>query len=89
MTTDDVMSMRRRVVAAILANPVAASEPRLADRLADPAANPTFEELRFDSLARMEFCIFMECEYGAQLNSGHLVLHPDVDAMAAYLARRD
>jgi acyl carrier protein len=58
----------------------------LEQRLRGAETDWSFEALGFDSLARMEFCIHMECEHGIALNGGHLQAHPTVDALAAYLA---
>jgi acyl carrier protein len=82
----DFLPMRDRVVSAVMANPSAVPSPDLIARMDDPAEDPSFEELGFDSLARMEFCIFMECEFGIALTSGDLESHASVNAMAAYLA---
>lgn len=79
--------MRERVVAAVLSNPVVGpdSAATLA-RMNDPVQDCTFEELGFDSLARMEFCIFLETEFGISISSGEVEGSPSINAMAAYLA---
>jgi acyl carrier protein len=80
-------TMRERVVAAIMANPVVVPDSLdLMARIKNSASDCTFEELAFDSLARMEFCIFLECEFGISITSGSLESHPSIAAMARYLA---
>ena len=79
--------MRDRIVAAILANPALAPESAaMLDRSAGSGADQTFEALKLDSLARMELCIHFECEFGILLSSGHLDMHPSINALAVYLA---
>jgi acyl carrier protein len=79
--------MRERVLAAIAANPaVGPDTPATLERMNDPGQDCTFEELGFDSLARMEFCIFFETEYGIELTSGELEGQPSINAMSAWLA---
>ena len=87
MMSSTFLVMRERVVAAIMSNPVVGpdSAGTLA-RMNDPSQNCTFEELGFDSLARMEFCIFLETEFGISLSSGEIEASPSINAMAAYLA---
>ena len=85
--TDAFLTMRERVVAAIMANPVVVPDSlELMARINDAERDCTFEELEFDSLARMEFCIFLECEFGISISSGNLENHPSIAAMARYLA---
>ena len=80
-------AMREKVVAAIMANPVVVPDSlELMARIQDAAGDCTFEELAFDSLARMEFCIFLECEFGISITSGSLENHPSIAAMARHLA---
>ena len=81
------LAMRERVVAAIMSNPVVGPDsPAVLARMNDPAQDCTFEELGFDSLARMEFCIFLETEFGITVTSGEVEGSPSVNAMATYLA---
>jgi acyl carrier protein len=81
------LTMRERVVAAIMANPVVVPDSlELMARIEDPEQDCTFEELAFDSLARMEFCIFLECEFGISISSGTLESHSSIAAMARHLA---
>ena len=61
-----------------------ASEVR--EKLDDPGRNCSFEELYFDSLARMELCIWMQTEVGVELGEDEILAHPSVNALAAYLA---
>ena len=85
----DLAAMRALVVRAVLANPVTLfPDDATRARLEDPAADCTFEELGFDSLARMEFCIWMQLEAGIEIAEAVLLDHPSVAALAAYLARR-
>ena len=86
MTSAAFLAMRERVVAAILSNPVVGPEsPDSLARMNDAAQDCTFEELGFDSLARMEFCIFLETEFGISLTSGEVEASPSINAMATYL----
>lgn len=61
-------------------------DQELRSRLEDPASDCTFEELHFDSLARMELCIWMQTEVGVELDESEILAHPSVNALAAYLA---
>jgi acyl carrier protein len=81
------LAMRERVLAAIMSNPVVGPDsPGMLERVNDPEQDCTFEELGFDSLARMEFCIFLETEYGITVTSGEVEGCPSINAMATYLA---
>ncbi len=83
----DFLVMRERVLAAIAANPaVGPDSPETFERMNDPARDCSFEELGFDSLARMEFCIVLEMEYGISVTSGEVEGCPSINAMAVYLA---
>lgn len=85
----DPAAMRALVVRAVLANPVTLFPDDAARaRLEDPAADCAFEELGFDSLARMEFCIWMQLEAGIEIAEAALLDHPSVAALAAHLAAR-
>lgn len=87
MTSPAFLAMREKVLAAIEANPaVGPGSPAMLERMNDPARDCGFEELGFDSLARMEFCIFLETEFGITLTSGEVETRPSINAMAAYLA---
>ena len=61
-------------------------DPEVRARLDDPNGDCTFEELHFDSLARMELCIWMQTEVGGELGDGEVRDQPSVNARAAYLA---
>lgn len=88
MTSAAFLAMRERVVAAILSNPVVGPDsPDSLARMNDPNQDCTFEELGFDSLARMEFCIFLETEFGITISSGEVEGSPSINAISAYLAR--
>lgn len=58
----------------------------LVARLDDPGCDCSFEELFYDSLARMELCIWMQTEVGVELEESEILAHPSVDALAAHLA---
>lgn len=60
--------------------------PELFARLDDPDCDCSFEELFYDSLARMELCIWMQVEAGVELEEGEILAHPSVDSLAAHLA---
>ena len=62
--------------------------PDLVARLDDPGCDCSFEELFFDSLARMELCIWMQTEVGVELDESEILAHPSVDSLAAHLARK-
>lgn len=82
-------ALREAVAEGVRQNPVVCvSDPALLARLADPAADCSFEELGFDSLARMELCIWMQVEHGIEIGEATLLDHPSVAALAAHLARR-
>ncbi|CAH0252660.1 acyl carrier protein [Roseomonas sp. CECT 9278] len=81
--------LRDLVATGVRANPVVTvNDPALLARLADPAADCSFEELGFDSLARMELCIWMQVEAGFEVTEGELLDHPSVGALATHLALR-
>ncbi len=81
------LHMRGRVLEAIAANPaVGPSSPEMRARMLDPAGDCSLEELGFDSLALMEFCIFFETEYGIAVTSGEIEGRPSINALARWLA---
>jgi acyl carrier protein len=87
--TADAAALRALVVRAVLENPVACvDDPALVARLSDATQDCRFDEFGFDSLARMEFCIWMQVEAGIEINEGVLLDHPSIDALAGHLARR-
>ena len=71
---------------AITLNGRRASEVRA--KLDDPCCDCSFDELHFDSLARMELCIWMQVEVGVELGEDEILAHPSVNALAAYLAEK-
>jgi acyl carrier protein len=80
--------LRAIIAEGVRQNPVApVSDPELLARLADPGADCSFEELGYDSLARMELCIWLEVEHGIEINEATLFDYPSVMALAAHLAR--
>lgn len=86
--TRPVAEIRRLVVQAVRQNPVAiVSDPALIARLDDPAKDCHFDELGFDSLARMELCIWMQLEAGIEIGEAVLLDHPSVNALAQRLAQ--
>jgi acyl carrier protein len=85
----DAAQLRDLVAAAVRENPVVAvSDPALLARLADPAADCSFDDLGFDSLARMELCIWMQVEAGLEVTESEVLDHPSVRSLAAHLAAR-
>lgn len=81
--------LRALVAEGVRQNPVVpVSDPALLARLADPAGDCSFEELGFDSLARMELCIWLQVEAGLEVTEAELLDHPSVAALAAHLALR-
>lgn len=83
----DFLTMRQRVLDAIAANPaVGPDSPEALERMNDPARDCSFDELGFDSLARMEFCIYLEMEYGITVTSGEVEAKPTINAMASWMA---
>ena len=86
MTSSEFLAMREQVVAAIMSTPVAGPDSQvMLDRINDPEQDCTFEELGFDSLARMEFCIFLETEFGIAVTSGDVEASAGINGMAARL----
>jgi len=57
-------------------------EPELTARLEDPAADCSFEELHFDSLGRMELCIWLQMEVGVEIDESVILAHPSVNRLA-------
>ena len=85
----DLNAWHERVCAGVLASPIVMlTDPALLARLRDPAAECTFAELGFDSLARMELCIWLLTETGVEVSEGELLDNPSVAALAAHLVRR-
>lgn len=85
--SSDVMRFRQLVVEAVRANPAAvALDPASLARLDDPSTDTSFDELGFDSLARMELAIWLQLEAGIVVGESELTGHPSVDALAAFLA---
>jgi acyl carrier protein len=85
----DAAALRALVADAVRQNPIVlVSDAALIARLADPAADCGFEELGFDSLARMELCIWMQIEGGFEISESEVLDHPSVAALAAHLALR-
>lgn len=83
----DAAALRALLVAAVRQNPVARpADPALLGRLDDVDAS--FDALGFDSLARMELCIWMQLEAGIELSESDLIDHPGIAALAAHLATR-
>lgn len=85
----DSVRLRRLVAEGVRQNPVVTvSDAGLLARLDDPAADCAFEALGFDSLARMELCIWMQVEAGIEVTEAELIDNPSVAALAAHLAAR-
>ena len=55
-------------------------------RLDEPNREVSFEELTFDSLLRMEFCIWLQVEADIEIEESVLVANPTIDSLARYLA---
>ncbi|BDG73922.1 acyl carrier protein [Roseomonas fluvialis] len=87
--TRDAAALRALVAEGVRQNPVVfVSDPVLLARLADPAADCSFEALGFDSLARMELCIWIQLEAGLEVTEAEMLDHPSVAALSAHLAAR-
>lgn len=87
--TRDAAALRALLVAAVRQNPVALpADPTLLRRLDDPAVDAGFDALGFDSLARMELCIWMQLEAAIELRESDLIDHPSIAALAVHLATR-
>jgi acyl carrier protein len=85
----DAASLRAIVAEGVRHNPVVVvSDAELLARLADPAMDCAFDALGFDSLARMELCIWLQIEAGLEVTEGEMLDHPSVAALAAHLATR-
>jgi len=85
----DFLTRRAWIVDAVKANPAAVvTDPALLARLDDPACDCSFDELGFDSLARMELSIWLQIEVGVEIEEGDVLDHPSVNALAAFLAGR-
>jgi acyl carrier protein len=88
-TMQDAARLRALIAEGVRQNPVVfVSDRALLDRLADPAADCSFEALGFDSLARMELCIWIQLEAGLEVTEAEMLDHPSVAALSAYLAAR-
>jgi hypothetical protein len=85
----DVDAMRALLAEGVRQNPIAiVSDAALLARLSDPGADCCFDELGFDSLARMELCIWLQIEAGLEVTEGEVLDHPSIAALAAHLAAR-
>lgn len=86
--SDAFIAARGWIVQAVAENPVIdVIDAELADRLADPDADCSFEEMGFDSLARMELSIWLQAEHGIELDEAAILDHPSVNALARHVAR--
>ncbi|MEO3470255.1 acyl carrier protein [Roseomonas sp. CAU 1739] len=84
--TRDAAALRALVVAAVRQNPLTLpDDPSLLDRLDDPAVDASFDAFGFDSLARMEMCIWMQLEAAIELRESDLIDHPTIAALTAHL----
>ena len=84
LSTDDC---RRLIVDAVLANPVVSvGDAGILARLSTPTDDCTFEELGFDSLARMELCIWIQMEAGIEIAEDVVMSNGSINALAASLA---
>jgi hypothetical protein len=82
-------ALRALIAEGVRQNPVVfVSDPALLACLADPAADCSFDALGFDSLARLELCIWIQLEAGFEVTEAELLDHPSVAALAAHLAAR-
>jgi hypothetical protein len=87
--TLDRTALRAIIAEGVRQNPVVAVTDRaLLARLDDPGVDLGFDELGYDSLARMEFCIWMQVEHGIEIGEAALLDHPSLVALAAHLAHR-
>jgi acyl carrier protein len=85
----DADAMRALLAEGVRQNPIAVvSDSALLARLSDPDADCAFDELGFDSLARMELCIWLQVEAGLEVTEGEVLDHPSIAALAAHLAAR-
>lgn len=87
--TRDTAAWHERICAGVLASPIVTlTDPEILARLREPAGEYTFAELGFDSLARMELCIWLLTETGVEVSEAELLDNPSVGALADHLARR-
>jgi len=78
---------RRIVVEAVHENPVAViADPTMRARLDDPDADCTFDELGFDSLARLSLAVHLDAEHGIQISEQDVEQHGSVVRLATFLA---
>lgn len=85
----DVATLRALLAEGVRQNPIAVvSDAALLARLADPGSDCSFDELGFDSLARMELCIWLQIEARLEVTEGEVLDHPSIGALAAHLALR-
>lgn len=82
----DPDAMRTLVVDAVLANPaVSITDAALLEKLRS-GQDCTFEELEFDSLARIELCIWLEVEAGFQVVENDVLELHSIFGLADHLA---
>jgi acyl carrier protein len=71
----------------VRANPVAPPErPELLARLDDPQDPLPFADLGFDSLAKLELCIWLELEQGVVVTEADMAEQQSLAALARHLA---
>jgi hypothetical protein len=88
-TRRDPAALRALIAQGVRNNPVVTvSDPALLARLESGGVDCGFDEFGFDSLARMELCIWMQVEAGLEVTEAEVIDHPSIAALAAHLAAR-
>jgi len=78
---------RRIVVQAVLQNPVTViADDASRARLDDPSADCAFDELGFDSLARLSLAVHLDAEHGIQISERDVDEHGSVMRLATFIA---
>ncbi|MFN6955118.1 MAG: phosphopantetheine-binding protein [Acetobacteraceae bacterium] len=78
---------RAVLAAGVRANPVAPPDrPEMLARLDDPSDPLPFAELEFDSLAKLELCIWLELERGVVVTEADMAEQASLASLAAHLA---
>jgi acyl carrier protein len=82
------LEVYRRIVAeAVLANPVTViADESTKARLSDPTADCTFDEIGFDSLARLSLAVHLDAEHGIQISEQDVGESGSVMRLAAFIA---
>lgn len=82
------LEVRAIIVEALRGAIPASNRSVLAARLADPAADVSFDELGVDSLGTIEVSLRVEDDTGYPVDPGDLVVNQTINGLAAFISER-